>query len=208
MNIHPSKTIVLLLSAGGSSRMGFPKALLPWKQMPLLKAHLHRYLELGLPIRLLTGAYRAQLQHLWQDLNIEELYNPEWHEEEQRHSILKGISGLHNNERVLLSPIDTAVPESSNIELLLSTQTPAALAYRGSTGHPILAEVGWLREHLDRPLCEAASELQHVEASPAVLANFNTPEAWEKFSGLLAQPISSSYTSPDNKGSQPPKEAR
>ena len=205
MNIHPSKTTVLLLSAGGSSRMGFPKALLPWKGIPLLKAHIQCYLDLDLPIRLITGAHRTQLLHLWQDLSIEEVYNPEWFEDEQRHSIRKGLIGLQHHERVILSPIDTAVPESSNIEQLLSAQPPAALAHGASTGHPILAEVGWLVEHLAQPLFEAMSKATLVESPPSVLTNFNSPEAWENFSGLKALPLDPSFSSINHERKQPPK---
>ena len=51
------KAEILLLTAGKSSRMGQPKALLSIKGQPLISYQIDRLKELGLPITVVLGAY-------------------------------------------------------------------------------------------------------------------------------------------------------
>ena len=84
----------IILAAGGSSRMGQPKQLLPWKGEPLVRSVASTALSAGLsPVVLVTGDHGSQVQAAVQDLPLKLVQNPDW-ESGQSSSIQAGLSAL------------------------------------------------------------------------------------------------------------------
>jgi len=77
----------IILAAGSASRFGAPKQILPWRGVPLVQHVIHTALTAGLyPIKVVIGAYRAQVQAVLETLpevksgNVGVIYNPNWND--------------------------------------------------------------------------------------------------------------------------------
>ena len=172
----------IVLAAGASSRLGFPKALADLDGRPLLQAHLEGLLAVCTSARVVTGAHAGLLRpHLGR---AEERHNPDWSRSEMRHSILCGLEGLPAGDRVLLLPVDSPPQEPALLRLLLGAEPPAALGHRGRKGHPVSAEAGWLRKAARTgPLRAALEHAVMVSGPPSCLLNLNSPADWQAWRG-------------------------
>ncbi|TPW34211.1 nucleotidyltransferase family protein [Oecophyllibacter saccharovorans] len=77
MTSHPHA--VLLLAAGGSTRLGRPKQLLPWHGQPLVR-QVAQILAGTQPeaFVVVTGAHPCEVRHALSGLNWQEAYNSDW----------------------------------------------------------------------------------------------------------------------------------
>ena len=84
----------VILAAGGASRFGQPKQLLPIGNVPVLLRVVLAALRAGLsPLRLVTGAYAGEITRVLTGLPVEILHNPDW-QAGQSSSLRCGLSGL------------------------------------------------------------------------------------------------------------------
>ncbi len=84
----------IILAAGGSSRMGRPKLLLPWRGKPLIWYVVNTALEAGLfPVLVVTGANGGEIQSALLDLNVMFIDNPDW-QQGQSTSVRTGVLAL------------------------------------------------------------------------------------------------------------------
>ena len=84
----------ILLAAGGSSRMGRPKQLLPWQGEPLVRYVASKALAAGLsPVIVVTGAFHDQVSRAVADLPVTIIENQEW-ESGQSSSVRAGLKAL------------------------------------------------------------------------------------------------------------------
>jgi len=101
MNTQPSEihsvhvpTAGIILAAGGSTRMGQPKLLLPWRGEPLIRHVARTALAAGLsPVLVVTGAYGDEIRDSLTDLQVQIIPNPEW-EAGQSTSVRAGVQAL------------------------------------------------------------------------------------------------------------------
>ncbi len=97
---------ILILAAGGSKRLGFPKQLLYLNGQSLLK----RVIGLALQIKnsavlTILGAYAEQLKPEIEDLPVRVLLNEEW-ENGQSTSVKMGVEALSSCDAVLILVTD------------------------------------------------------------------------------------------------------
>ena len=86
----------ILLAAGGSTRYGQPKMLLPWRGKPLIRHAAEAALAGGLsPVIVVTGAVDNPLREALAGLAVEFAPNPLW-QEGQSTSLRAGIHALSN----------------------------------------------------------------------------------------------------------------
>jgi molybdenum cofactor cytidylyltransferase len=90
-------TVGIVLAAGGSTRFGQPKMLLPWRGKPLIRWVVQAGLEAGLAeVIVVTGAVNAPLHAALADLPVHYVENPRWHEG-QSTSVRAGLAELPGN---------------------------------------------------------------------------------------------------------------
>lgn len=106
-----SKLAVLILAAGSSSRMGFPKQLLKWKNTTLLQHAINTVKEVALEhIVLVLGANSETIKSEIDKGDMVVLYNENWEQ------------GLGNSIAFGIKFILESLPDTENILIMLADQ--------------------------------------------------------------------------------------
>jgi molybdenum cofactor cytidylyltransferase len=188
----------IILAAGASERMGYPKALLPYRGAPFLSGILEACFAAGVERRVVVLGYFADkiLQEL--DLSDVIVTMSENLEAGPIGSIRAGIRALVNHpvEATLIWPVDRPHVSVATISALLDKAReghgPIVVpTYQGRRGHPVLFGKTVFAELLDAPDTVGAKAVVRKDPSrvvtvpvedSAVLEDFNTPEDYK---GLL-----------------------
>ena len=108
-NIKTNKRIaLLLLAAGRSKRVGTPKQLLKFNEVPMLQLVLDNVLGGNYDVYVVTGAYRAKILAAINIEGAEEVYNANW-QEGMGSSIREGLKATltyHDYNGVIISVAD------------------------------------------------------------------------------------------------------
>jgi len=193
----------IILAAGESSRMGRPKALLPWRGTTLVKYQMNSLLTGGCDnVVVVTGKYDEEMAPLLKDRpGVIRAYNPKFLEGKTT-SIKAGIwevpDGVHS---IVLLAVDQPRP-AWVIEKVLKVHTDfgadiTSPGFDGHGGHPLVFDAG-----LRTDLAEITEEGEGVRAifkkpnidhhrvkfdSAIVRLDINTPEAYEKALAAYAE---------------------
>ena len=181
----------VILSGGASSRMGSPKALLPYQGRPflehLLEVTSHR--EIGAR-RVVLGAHAEPIAKAVNLKADEVVINDEW-EKGQLSSIQAALRSLPpGTEGILLCLIDHPLISSALVQELIEqfhkTKSPIVLpVYEGRRGHPVIFSASLYDELLRAPLETGAravvwahkGEIDEVRTNEeGCVLNLNDPE--------------------------------
>ena len=176
----------LVLAAGASSRMGYPKALLPLPHGTPLAMHQMRLLRAAGcdPVAVVLGSHADAIAAKITDGQV--IKNPDW-SQGRLTSIQAGLRGLPGAAGYLLLPVDTVgVRPETLAELLGAKGGPVVRPYHGGQPGRIL--------RLDRATADELLALPAVDLrldewladrtipwpviDPAILNNINTPDDW------------------------------
>jgi len=182
-----------VLAAGESRRMGFPKALLRYRDRTFLGTILDGIAALGLKPLVVVGQGATKL-HAERDLHCDTVLVNEQPDAGPIGSIRVSIRAVLNHpvEALVVWPVDLPHVSLTTVRNLIdgfrSTEFPIVVPqYEGRRGHPVLFARAVFQELLEAPDSEGAkavvradaSRILHVPVSdPAVVDSLNTPEAY------------------------------
>jgi len=186
----------LILAAGESRRMGFPKALLPYREETFLDTLIGRFAPRCSPVIVVLGAEAERIRaRAVRPATF--VVNPDY---------LRGMTtslqcGLRavpaDAEGVLFTLVDHPAVSPATIDALLATPRPLVRVPRfgEDRGHPIWFSRELIQEFLAIPDGGAANEIVHHHRpetefldldDPGVVADIDDPEAYEKLTGVRA----------------------
>lgn len=192
----------ILLSAGESSRMGRPKALLDWFGKPLVIAQAHSLLDGGTDrVIVVTGAHHEEIATAVEnEPHVSVANNPNWSQGKTT-SIQTGLSQLDPNCRTIVilavdQPRPAWVIEQALTSHVTSGQPTTSPRYGGHGGHPLIFDVSLLPELTniseDREGLREVMKLHDADMNrvyfenPVVRFDLNTPTDYE--SALITYP--------------------
>jgi molybdenum cofactor cytidylyltransferase len=92
----------IILAAGGASRMGLPKLMLPWHGQPLIRHTAQVAIESGLdPIIVVTGSNAFEITTALSECEVRLVHNPDWNNG-QSTSVKQGINSLPEQTRAVV----------------------------------------------------------------------------------------------------------
>ncbi len=190
----------IILSGGESSRMGSPKALIPYRGRAFLEHLLDvtRHPKLG-PVLVVLGPHAEQV-HKEVALNpASVVLNPDW-KQGQLSSIqaaLRHLAQGPETEGIMLFLVDHPLISAALVDQLIAgfyrSGAPIVVpVFRGKRGHPVIFAHQLYDELLAAPLDKGARTVVWAHASEVlqvptdeegVVLNLNDPEAFRKALG-------------------------
>jgi CTP:molybdopterin cytidylyltransferase MocA len=182
----------IILSAGASSRMGRPKALLPYREGTFLEhlIQVTRHPRVGLT-RVVLGAGADEIRKIAKlDFSMV-VVNPNW-EKGQLSSICEGIRSLEGVETdgIILCPVDHPLVSARLVsdligQFYLNRKSIVAPTYNGRRGHPVIFSSALYGELLAAPAdkgaravvwAHSADVLEVPTDEEGVVLNINDPD--------------------------------
>lgn len=149
---------IILLAAGGSSRMGTSKALLEWNGETLIESRIKTLLKTNQSLLVVLGSKAEQITPYIEDIKCDYVVNEKW-EAGMSTSIAYGVKNLNkthkNLDGILITTIDQPLIESAHLNRMIALfkrnqqQIIVSKSNKGWTGIPVLFDSFYLNE-----LCE------------------------------------------------------
>ena len=180
------KRRAVILAAGGSQRMGRPKALLELDGRPIVAWHCERLATVADEVVVATGAASlASAVPTWARI----VHNEAWSTTEPRHSLLLAIAGLDPEAEIIATPVDVPPAPANVLEALLAApadvvaERGAVVSYLDVPGHPIRMGAASLHAALrSGTLRDATARALRVPVDwPGAVQTWNTADEWSAF---------------------------
>ncbi|MBO0695149.1 MAG: nucleotidyltransferase family protein [Verrucomicrobia bacterium] len=189
-------TGAIILAAGGSSRLGQPKQLLPFRGKILVRTVIDAAREAGCsPVVVVTGSNHEQIHPELVDANVIEVRNTNWQRgigSSIRSGVQASIDRAPDMEAILLLVCDQPAVNARLIERLIATHETTrkeivACSYADTLGVPALFGCSFFKELLS--LGDEAGAKSIILQNPERVAQLAFPEGaididnqedWEK----------------------------
>ena len=168
-----SDVAAVVLAAGGSTRMGRPKQLLPWRGRSLLRHTADVALEAGCaPVVVVLGAMADRLRPELVGVPVAVVENPDW-EQGPGTSVRVGLGAIGSADAVVYLVCDQPLVDAGHVRRLIdahqTTGRPmAASEYGGTVGVPALFARPYFAELAD--LAPAAGAKRVLTRYPDLVA--------------------------------------
>ncbi len=181
-------TAAIILAAGASTRMGTPKANLPFRNGTFLSNLIFKLSTHCTPVLTVEGAVAlAHGRHV---------FNTNW-QTGQLSSLQCGLRALPPVDSVLFTLVDHPDPADATIASLLNSQSLIAIpVYNGRKGHPVFFQSALIPELLALPKTASAKEVfnRHIASTeyipvndPGVTDDIDDPTALAAFRARTEQ---------------------
>jgi molybdenum cofactor cytidylyltransferase len=147
----------LLLAAGESRRMGYPKPLLEIGGVTFMAKSAETILEVAERLIIVVGAYRERIEAaVPEDSRIVTAYNPDF-DRGQLSSLKVGLAQAGQEAQAVIvhladHPLVSRATFQTVVEEYRRTQKPIVVAcYRGRRGHPVLFDRSIFGELMEAP---------------------------------------------------------
>ena len=187
----------LILAAGESRRMGFPKALLPYREETFLDRLAGLFAARCSPVIVVLGAEADRIRAAAHPAATF-VVNPDW-ARGQTTSMQCGLRTVPPEaDGVLFTLVDHPAVAPATIDALLAGPRAALVRvprYHGRRGHPIWFSRDILPEFLALPVTGAARDVVRSHTAqtefldvddPGILADIDDPEAYRGLTGAGA----------------------
>lgn len=151
-----SQIASILLAAGESSRLGFPKQLISFQGELLIESLARKIVSLSLPKNIcITGAHKSEIQNAVQPFQFETVHN-EYYKNGMSSSIMKGVREIIMDEdidAILITVCDQPLIPTSHykklIDVYLETENKIVSSKYGETyGVPAIFDRDFFQEML------------------------------------------------------------
>ena len=203
MELSTSNIGAVVLAAGNSSRMGFPKQLLELDGKTLLVKTCESILSAGIKkIVVVTGAYQNEISNCILNYPVEEFHNPNW-ETGMASSINVGVTSISNQfselDAIIICLCDQPFLNAQHISNLIdpyqkSEKKIVTSYYNGLESVPALFTKSYFKNLLDLSGQEGARKIIRKNKSsvykvpfPRGIYDVDTLEAWEKVKTLYKE---------------------
>ena len=189
------KLAAIILAAGDSTRMGRPKALLPLGKDTFLSRIVNLAIADGLdPVKIVVGRHAVEINEALADLSASLIINMQ-PELGQLSSLRLGLDSLPeevDGAVVFLvdHPFVKAPALASLLEAFEAGEGEIVIpVYEGQRGHPVIFGRAVFEELFNAPLSQGARAVVRADPKrvvevdvddPGILADIDTPEAYEK----------------------------
>jgi len=182
----------LILSAGASSRMGRPKALIPYREVTFLEhlIQVTRHPRIGVT-RVVLGAGAEEIRKITKLEDPFVVLNPQW-QKGQLSSVCAGIRSLEGieTEGIILCPVDHPLVSARLVadlvlQFYLNNKFIVLPTFNSRRGHPVIFASTLYPELLEAPADKGAravvwahsSDVLEVPTSEeGVVLNINDPD--------------------------------
>ena len=187
---------VLLLAAGGSSRMGQPKQLLPWGNQTLIEHQIEILQDTGNPINVVIGSNSDLVIPIIEKYPVNILVNTNW-ESGMGSSISLGINQIiqkfPNAKGVMMTLLDQPLITTAFFKKMLDAYQPSSKQIlvshsdSGWTGVPVLFDEYYFKKLTELRNDEGAKKIikRHEEnliliEAGELLEDMDTPETYQQ----------------------------
>jgi molybdenum cofactor cytidylyltransferase len=192
--------VAVILSAGESSRMGRPKALLPIEGVPFIERIVIalRSTRVG-KILVVLGHEAPAMRQKIHNLPVEIVLNPDY-KKGQLSSLVAAINAIQVDQQgeevdgILVHLVDHPFISVSFVNLLIerfyaTKKLIVVPIYRGQRGHPVIFSRLLFPELVATPLAEGAKAVVHAHRNDTleieseeegVIIDIDTPEEYQK----------------------------
>lgn len=191
---------VLFLAAGGSSRMGQPKPLLPWGKSNLLEHQVNDLQQLGCPVTVVLGSQAEEIRRQCNLSKIEIIENPDW-QLGMGSSISAGVSALVKSHPellgILIALLDQPLVGIEHFSNLINTFEPGkaniivSQSSSGTWSAPVLFDrkycpelIEWSGDHGAMPIVRKHSDCVKLVQCDGSLEDVDTPEKYRELLGV------------------------
>ncbi len=162
----------IILAAGGSTRMGHPKALLDHQGEALVNAHVRAFQTHCKNIIVVTGAHDTEIQRVLAP-DIYRIHNTKWQTSHMSDSLRLAIQD--HQGLALVTPVDCPPAPIPVLEALTQVGNPAVCTFMGKDGHPVAIDMEITRRSVGS-LREVLADAVRVPTQwPGALENWNKP---------------------------------
>ena len=170
-----TKIPILLLAAGGSSRMGQPKPLLPWGNTTLIEHQIQTLIKTGNPVNVILGSFSDFIIPLIENYPVNICINNNWQSgmgSSISFGILQIIRKYPKAQGVLICLVDQPLVSTFYYEKMSDTFQPGlrlilvSRAISGWTGVPVIFDKYYFNDLLELTKDEGAKKIiqQHEES--------------------------------------------